>query len=190
MLLLSLLFWLLFLGWCASELLGPARWQSRKKEERRDRGSSVFLAIVAGIGAVLFFAFPVLLPATTIRGVGSLILFFIGVLLVVLGGALRWYAIRTLGTHFMGSVVIRHDQSVVHTGPYRLIRHPSYSGILLIVLGFGLMESDWASLLAITLGMLVGLLYRMKVEEEEMCYFPEYVAYMQRTKKRLIPYVY
>lgn len=187
---LSLLFWLLFLGWCASELLGPARWQSKKKEERRDRGSSFFLAIVAGIGVVLFFAFPVFLPATTIRGAGGLIVFLIGAVLVVLGGVLRWYAIRTLGASFMGSVVIRRDQSVVQTGPYRLVRHPSYSGILLIVLGFGLMQTDWASLLAITLGMLVGLLYRMKVEEEEMCHLPEYVAYMQQTKKRLIPYLY
>ncbi len=181
-----LLFLLVFVAWGASELLGPGRWQHTPGSQRKDGGSSVVLTISAGTGALLLFLFPLLLPQTTLRDTWQGWFFWSGAVFVLLGVWLRWSAIRTLGIWFTGSVMVAQQQRIVQHGPYRLIRHPSYSGILLIVMGIGLMLTNWASFLSLTLGMLIGLLYRMSVEERALAPLPGYASYRRRTK-RLIP---
>lgn len=66
---------------------------------------------------------------------------------------------------FTPNVSVRTDQRVVDRGPYRFVRHPSYSGSLLILLGLVLTMTNWASLVAIMLFSLAGLMYRVWVEE-------------------------
>ena len=56
---------------------------------------------------------------------------------------------RVLRRFFTGYVAIHPDQRVVERGPYRLVRHPSYSGTLLTTLGMGLAMTNWASLATI-----------------------------------------
>ena len=187
----TLIFALFFLSWVASELLGPARWQGSAGAQRRDRGSTAVLALSAGVGVVFFFAFPLIAPGTTISTGQQLPFFGVGMAIVLLGTALRWQAIRTLGSSFTGSVVLEEAQKLVSHGLYRRIRHPAYTGILLVVLGFGLMMDNWASILAITTGMFVGLLYRISIEEAALCqYFgQDYRDYMACTK-RLIPFLF
>jgi protein-S-isoprenylcysteine O-methyltransferase Ste14 len=187
----TILFWCLFLAWCASELLGPARWQGQGERKRRDGRSSLALGLLAGLGTVLFFLLPVLAPSTTVcKAEIQAVLFFAGTTVVLLGAGLRWAAIKALGTSFTGSVMIQEGQHIVQHGPYRYVRHPSYAGILLICFGFGLMSSNWASCVAITVGMLTGLLYRITVEEKVLQQeSSQYREYMQRTK-RLIPYIF
>lgn len=187
----TLIFALAFLAWVASELLGPARWQGSPGAQRRDRGSTVVLALSAGVGVVFFFAFPLIAPTTTISTVQQFPFFGVGMAIVLLGTGLRWLAIRTLGRNFSGSVVLEEAEQLVRHGPYKRIRHPSYTGILLVAVGFGLMMGNWASILAISTGMLVGLLYRISIEEAALCqYFgPAYREYMAGTK-RLIPFVF
>lgn len=85
--------------------------------------------------------------------------------------------------------MVAEKQHIVQSGPYKYIRHPSYAGILTMVLGFGFMATNWVSLLAITVGMFLGLLYRMHVEEQALSQLPGYTAYMQQTK-RFIPAIY
>lgn len=184
----TVLFWCLFFAWCASELLGPARWQGQGERKRRDGGSSLVLGLLAGLGTALFFLLPVLAPATTVHEARiQAVLFFTGTTLVLLGAGLRWAAIKALGASFTGSVMIQEGQRIVQHGPYRYIRHPSYVGILVIVLGFGLMSANWASCIAITAGMFTGLLYRISVEEKMLQQeSSQYREYMRRTKK-LIP---
>ncbi|HEU5380749.1 MAG TPA: isoprenylcysteine carboxylmethyltransferase family protein [Ktedonobacteraceae bacterium] len=185
----TLLFLSLFLAWCASELLGPGRWHGSGDVQSRDQGSLLTMAISTGLGVVLFFLFPLVVPATTISW-GQPLLFFLGAGLIGAGSGLRWYAIRTLGRFFTGSVVIQADQEIVQRGPYTCIRHPSYAGILIVVCGLGLMMTNWASLLAIVLGLLIGLLYRIKIEEEALQQtLPGYGEYM-RHSYRLIPFIF
>jgi protein-S-isoprenylcysteine O-methyltransferase Ste14 len=186
----TLLFALFFLSWCVSELLGPARWQGSKEAQNRDRGSTMLLAASTGTGVLFFFLFPVLIPRTTIAFFAQFV-FWGGVLVVVLGTGLRWWAIRFLGKSFTGSVVVEASQQLVQSGPYRLVRHPSYTGILLVVFGFGLMVNNWASLLSITIGMFIGLLYRILIEEEAMKqhFGRAYEEYMANTK-RLVPLLF
>jgi protein-S-isoprenylcysteine O-methyltransferase Ste14 len=80
---------------------------------------------------------------------------------------------------------------VVESGPYRLIRHPSYTGALLALFGIALALTNWASLAAIILGNAVGFGYRVMVEERALsCALGQsYSVYMRRTR-RLIPFIF
>ena len=88
--------------------------------------------------------------------------------LILLGMLWRWYAIATLGRFFTATVMIQPGQRIVTTGPYRFLRHPSYSGVLLIMAGMGCMIGNWGSILFVVSGLLFPLLYRIAVEEQEM----------------------
>lgn len=114
-----------------------------------------------------------------------------GVGLFVAGLLVRWWAIITLGRFFTVDVTIEKDHEVVERGPFRLVRHPSYSGVLLAFIGFALTLGNWAALLIVLLPIFVAFTYRMKVEEEALAAAlgSRYTAYMRRTK-RLVPFVY
>jgi protein-S-isoprenylcysteine O-methyltransferase Ste14 len=87
-------------------------------------------------------------------------------------------------------VAVAPGQTVIETGPYRLIRHPSYTGFLITLLGFGLCLTNWLSLLVIMACALIGFSYRIHVEEQVLQeqLGQRYQEYMRRTK-RLIPFV-
>lgn len=157
----------------------------------RDRGSH--LVVLAAIGAGVFLAIFVAearLPHTAItrhpQGV-----FWLGIAMMLTGFVFRHYAIHVLGKFFTHTVATRPGQYVVDTGPYRLIRHPSYSGSLLTFVGLGLAMTNWASAVALLLGACVGYAWRVHVEEQALCFDlgQPYRDYMQRTK-RFVPYVW
>jgi protein-S-isoprenylcysteine O-methyltransferase len=114
-----------------------------------------------------------------------------GCCLLVLGLALRWYSIIHLGRFFTTDVAIAKDHYLIDTGPYRFVRHPSYTGNLLAVLGFTLSFANWASMLIIFAPCCAVTLWRIHIEEEALiaALGEEYSAYMRRTK-RLIPLIY
>jgi len=118
--------------------------------------------------------------------VGPLVL-----LLLLVGLALRWTAVYTLGKYFTGIVVIKSDHQLVRRGLYNHLRHPAYTGALLAHLGLGLSFSNWISLVLSSVPFLVAAFYRMRVEERALAdaFGAEYVAYCQDSK-RLIPWVY
>ena len=111
-------------------------------------------------------------------------------ILLLAGVAFRQYAIRTLGRFFTNDLAVSADQQVIQEGPYRLIRHPAYSGTLLSALGAGLGMTNWLSLLTVIGCFAIGLNYRIRIEESAMSALigQPYVDYMQRTK-RLIPHI-
>lgn len=188
-LLYTLLFIAVFVIWAGSEFLGPVRWSGQRQGEKRDRGSLFVGAVAGSSGVVLAFFCPFLLPAARIPW--QAFAFFGGMVLVLIGMGWRWYAIRTLGNYFTASVIVQEQQPVIQHGPYKLIRHPSYSGVLLVILGIGFMIGNWASAIVITAGMLIGLTYRMAVEEKVLGQQigEPYESYKRRTK-RLIPYLF
>lgn len=106
------------------------------------------------------------------------------------GIALHFYTITVLGAFFTTTAAIAPEQTVIEAGPYRLIRHPSYTGFLLILLGFGLSLTNWLSLLVIMGCVLIGFSYRIRVEEHVLKAHlgQRYQEYMRHTK-RLIPFV-
>jgi protein-S-isoprenylcysteine O-methyltransferase Ste14 len=89
----------------------------------------------------------------------------------------------TLGRSFCTFIQVDADQTVVTRGPYGWVRHPSYAGLLLITLGFGLAAGNWLSLATCAVIPLVGLLPRIAVEEAELARVvgDQYRSYQEAT---------
>lgn len=133
-----------------------------------DRGSLIVvgLTLYLGLGGGILLAKDALW-ATIAAGEPFVrwAVFAVGVLLMVAGAGLRQWAIRTLGRFFTVNVRVTADQRVVDEGPYRWLRHPSYTGLLLSFLGLGLALGNWLTAALATAVPLVGLAYRIRVEE-------------------------
>ena len=111
-----------------------------------------------------------------------------GLVVLAAGVALRTWAIVTLGRLFKFVVVIQDGHRVVTSGPYRLLRHPSYTGGLGAFLGAGIALDSWLSILALVFIPLLAVLVRIHLEEAELATAPgpEYTRYASRTH-RLVP---
>jgi len=188
----SIAFALAVLIWAVPERIGAFWWRSARDATARkqDRGSlyAVIGSLLVGVGVAYVIAddwtgaaIPWFRPQVTT----------VGIILIILGAALRWWAIITLGRYFTVDVAVRSTQAVVRSGPYRFVRHPAYSGLLLIALGAGLALANWASLVVALAISLIGLLYRVRVEERALiaALGQPYVDYMRQTK-RFIPFVF
>ncbi len=187
------LFVIACLIWLIPEMFGMVRQMakiSRKAASVQDRGSLGILIGLQWAGIVLNFSLAALFPEAAIPWQRPVI-FLLGVICMLLGVALRWYAIWTLGRYFTRDVAVSADQQVVQHGPYRTIRHPAYSGTFLTMLGLGLALTNWASLAALLTCVFLGHLYRVSVEEKALITTigQPYVEYMQRTR-RFIPLVF
>ena len=112
-------------------------------------------------------------------------------MLLILGLAIRWTAILTLGTRFSTNVAIHAAQTLRTTGPYRWVRHPSYTGMLVIFAAIGLYERNWISLAVVLVLPTAALLYRIHVEEMALteAFGKQYLEYSEVTK-RLLPGIY
>jgi len=167
------------------EIISASRWRPQRDPTARqvDRGSFVVMSIVTGGGVVVACvlaavwtgaAIPWLRPQVTIAGI----------VVIVLGAALHWWSIFTLGRYLTFTVAVRSTQSIVQSGPYRFVRHPSYTAILIMLLGVGMALANWASLVAMLAGGLIGLLYRVRVEERALveALGQPYADYMRHTK--------
>jgi protein-S-isoprenylcysteine O-methyltransferase Ste14 len=177
--------WVLFEIW----LVVRDRIQGKGKTEN-DRGTVYynFIAITLGVTAAGFIAgysnlfFP---------GGRTNAIFIAGLVIMILGLAFRIWAVLALGASFRTTVETHKNQKVKRDGPYRLLRHPSYSGLLLLSVGYGIAVQNWLSLIATIALPLPALLYRIHVEEELLAktFGSEYQEYQKHTK-RLIPWIW
>ena len=115
----------------------------------------------------------------------------VGIALMVAGTAYRNWAVHVLGRFFTVTVGVEEGHRVVDSGPYRLVRHPSYTGMLAFFAGFGVALDSWPSVGAAVLPTLAALVIRISYEERMLRreLGPPYVGYSARTK-RLIPGVW
>ncbi len=157
--------------------------------QRQDKGSHAILICLVVLGFLFGLLLAYRVPATAINSASGF-LFWLSILLIYAGIALRFYAIHVLGAFFTTTVAVASEQTVIETGPYRLIRHPSYTGLLITLIGIGLSLTNWLSLLVLVGCVLIGLGYRIHVEEHVLQEHlgQRYSEYMRRTK-RLIPFV-
>ncbi len=117
--------------------------------------------------------------------------FALGILILLAGSMLRRYCFRTLGRYFTGNVRVHADHSVIEVGPYRYVRHPSYTGGMLMYLGTGLALTNWMSTLILAAMGALTYAYRVRVEEQALgsSLGQPYLGYMRRTK-RFIPFLF
>ena len=115
---------------------------------------------------------------------------WIGVALFAAGGALRIWPVFVLGNRFSGLVAIQPGHTLITNGIYRVIRHPSYLGLLINSLGWGLAFRSGIGVI-LTLFLILPLLARINAEEKLLHshFGADYNAYRSRTW-RLIPGIY
>jgi protein-S-isoprenylcysteine O-methyltransferase Ste14 len=171
----------------ALELVGALR--RRPEATKKDRGSFIVLRICIIPGVVLLGLSVKFVPAAEIRPpLGAAIA---GIVIFSAGESLRVWSRITLGRYFTYQVMTSKDQPVITSGPYRILRHPSYAGLLLMVIGVGAAFGNWLGLAALTLATLLGLSYRIYVEEKALLeeLGDNYHTYAEH-HKRLIPFVW
>jgi protein-S-isoprenylcysteine O-methyltransferase len=156
-----------------------------------DRGSTRLLGAAFGLGILALAA----APSLNAYGVADMnlgpTLGWVGVAVMVGGLALRLWSQAVLGRYYTSTLRHAAEQPVLTSGPYRLLRHPGYGGMLLAWLGAGLATANWAAALAVALLMVVAYWYRIAAEEAMLlgAFGDRYKEYMARTW-RLVPYVY
>lgn len=174
-------------GWVGVEIVLAGRDIARRKVgARRDRGTRVVVALslvaAFAIGWLVRIRVPALgTPAPEVFASAGVVVIWIGL-------AVRVWAVVALGGSFSTYVQVADDQPVVTSGPYRWVRHPSYTGLLLICLGFGVAIGNWLSILVCVVVPALGLLPRIAVEESELVrVLGERYRRYQATTHRLIP---
>ena len=184
----SPLYSLLVFLWLGSEVLIGISRAAPVGRRGQDRWSAPFLVIGVGLSVTLALQVARRVPEAAITD-GQTLVFALGFILGIAGIVLRWWAVITLGRFFTTRVMTTGDQTVVQRGPYRYVRHPSYSGGLLTILGVILCSTNWLSIACFAIA-LPGFAYRIAVEERALtnALGEPYRDYMRRTK-RLVPFV-
>ncbi len=158
----------------------------RCKSKESDKGSMLFVLV----GIFLPLALMIFLSYVGFGRIGAGFINYIGLVLLVWGFLLRQVSIMILGKYFIPVVSKQRGQRIIEVGPYEYIRHPSYTGLMLELLGVAFALANWISVIIVLSLFLPAIYYRIKVEEEFLRHeFKEYSAYMKRTW-RLIPFVY
>lgn len=156
---------------------------------RQDEGSMrlLWLVISGGVAAAIFAQH----VAVTRMHLAPLVRLAAAVGLLAVGLAIRWVAIFTLGRFFTVDVAVHTDHSLVETGLYRYVRHPSYAGLLLAFGGLGMFFGNWLGLVLLMVPIVAALTHRISVEEAALgrVLGAAYADYCARTK-RLLPGVY
>jgi len=176
--------------WIVSELFGAVlvprlRRRGRATRVKRDRGSGALIIFTVLVSIILALSLGY-------AGVGPLPdwVFYPGIFTMVLGVLVRQWAIAVLGRFYSLTVRVAEDHRLVVKGPYRLVRHPSYAGVLITFIGLALAVQSWGALLVLLTVFGVSHGYRMRVEERVLQseLGQDYAEYMKRTK-RLIPFL-
>ncbi len=159
-------------------------------ESDLDPASTRLLALMwwpAGLGAL---AAAIWLPELAVSDRRRASCLLAGVTVTGAGIALRQWSIATLGRSFTGHVQIEAGQTVISAGPYRWLRHPSYAGQWLEMIGVGLATGNALSAAICTTVPLAGLTRRICGEERALTtLLPGYTDYAEG-KPRLVPFVW
>jgi protein-S-isoprenylcysteine O-methyltransferase Ste14 len=156
---------------------------------REDRSNRWVLVAFSIVGLLIGYV-PALTDRLDIWSIDGETIRWIGVVLYALGCALRLWPVVVLGNRFSGLVAIQEGHTLQTTGMYGVIRHPSYLGLLVTLLGWALVFRSIAGIL-LSAALVPVLVARMNAEEAllQSQFGSEYDAYRSRTS-RLIPRIY
>jgi protein-S-isoprenylcysteine O-methyltransferase Ste14 len=160
----AVIFWASFFAFLVVGTWVQNRERGKTPGEMRDRGSKAIIYLASAIGTFLAFALPVWAPLARIAlspepvFVAAMVLFWAGLLLYV-------WSVLTLGADFRTAVQLLKGQRLVTRGPYRLLRHPAYTGGILVFAGIGLAGGNWLAAVAAPLAVALGYAWRIHVEE-------------------------
>ena len=185
------LFVALVVLWACSELWLAWKRRSQDRSRMRDAGTLRLLLVTVYACIGMRSGCRSGRPATSGTRRSAQPLFWAGLLLMAGGLALRFWAIRVLARFFTIDVNIQEGHELIRRGPYRWLRHPSYTGSLMTFLGFGLALGNVWSLLVLMAPVTLAFIWRMRVEERVLAEaFPDQYPDYARQTKRLIPFVW
>jgi len=180
----------LFWGWVALEVvIGVATRTRRGGGAIHDRSSQIILWVVI-VGSIVVCQSIAPHRMRNLPGAATWLL-PVSLLVLVAGLVIRIVAIATLGKAFSANVAMRTGQKLQRSGLYSLVRHPSYLGLELILLAFGLHSRTWACFAVFFVPPSLAVLYRIHIEEIalRLAFGADYEEYCRSTK-RLIPGIY
>ncbi len=157
------------------------------KAGESDRGSSQIIWISGLFSIFLILSAPIL----KVGYWNSVYVAWVGILLMLGGLILRYWAAKILGEFYTRTLQIVEGQRIVDQAPYSIIRHPGYLGTFLMDIGASLAVHNWVVLLIIVVLGLLWRIYRIQAEEEmlQTSFEEQYKVYLERTW-RLIPFIY
>ncbi|WP_234997837.1 methyltransferase family protein [Mucilaginibacter sp. OK098] len=134
---------------------------------------------------------PLITKRQALGAINSTITLPAGIIIVIAGFITRWITIIQLGSMFTVDVAISNSHVLKTNGMYKLVRHPSYLGLMLIIAGLAVLLNNWLSFIIIVIPISIVLNYRMLVEEKALTgeFGDQYLSYMQKVK-RIIPFIY
>lgn len=158
--------------------------EEAERDRTADNNSVLFILVLS----VLAIAVPVIEWGYFHPGRAHLHWIVVGGVIVIAGTGLRIWAIQTLGRFFTATVQIQEEHQLIQHGPFRYIRHPSYTGALLTAVGGAIVLESWFGLLIATACMLYAYYVRITAEETALVskFGQRYEAYQQQSS-RLIP---
>jgi protein-S-isoprenylcysteine O-methyltransferase Ste14 len=186
----SVVFYALFVVFLLLEFRSRVRSSRNREGTPADRQSFAVVYVMFTAGVAGGFVLASNVDGAAIR-VARWPIFILGILLMATGIALRQWAVALLGRYFTTNVRVHTDQAVIDSGPYRWVRHPSYTGLLLTLIGIGLALGNWASLLVLIVVPMLGVVNRIRVEERALIEgVGEPYRRFAATRARLVPHVW
>lgn len=157
--------------------------------QQKDRGTFQLIWVVITLAILIGIYAGIAVPAARLPN--AEVLYPYGLALFVLGAVLRAWSIHVLGRFFTVQVAIASDHKLIEDGPYKLLRHPSYTGSLLMFVGFLLCYGNALTMAIVLLSVLVVFVRRIVVEEAALAttFGDAWRDYAKRTW-RLLPLVY
>jgi len=161
------------------------------RPEQYDRGSTRLIGQAFFVAILALIAAPILNAFQIGRLGKDIVIGWSGIALMLVGLGLRTWANRTLGNFYSSTLRVSDRQWVVQQGPYKILRHPGYSGVLLMWAGAGVATANWITTAIIILMMAVSYRYRIISEESMLLaqFGKEYQTYRARTWK-MLPFIY
>ncbi|HEV8446111.1 MAG TPA: isoprenylcysteine carboxylmethyltransferase family protein [Gemmatimonadaceae bacterium] len=178
----------LWVAWLAGWWLAARN--TKQTARRESLGSRLSYTVPLGIGVWLLISRRIPWPALNARFVPLATWpYVVGVALVVVGLAFATWARVYLGRNWSASVTLKRDHELVRSGPYRWVRNPIYTGILVALAGSALARGQWSGVLAVVIAF-GSFWYKARLEERVMhaAFGESYDAY-RREVKSLIPFV-
>jgi protein-S-isoprenylcysteine O-methyltransferase Ste14 len=182
-------FWVAFYIWIGTEwviAIRNKRLRNKVSATKNDKGSLFIILFGIWLGTAIAFQMHYLQWGWVGQPISN-----VGIAMMIAGVAFRLWAILTLGRHFSLSVSVDANHTIIEKGPYKYIRHPSYTGTFITFIGVGLGLNSWLAscVLLVIFALIYG--YRIKVEEASLLsqFQSDYEEYRKRTW-RLIPFIY
>lgn len=165
----------------------PALEKDEAKDNKSSDKGSVFLVVLCS-------ALSLLIPIVHwgyFKIEQNITMVVIGLVLNVFGLYFRYYSISILGKFFKATVVLQDEHQLITTGPYKYLRHPSYTGALLAFSSISLILCSWIGFVSSFTLMIVAYVYRTANEEKALkAHFGEKYDSYAKTTKKIIPFLW